>query len=400
MLAGSDRTTVVLIAIAAALLALVAWSALRVLRVRRTFSSVAEEATYDALHTAGLAAPHLRDGLTAHGAARAARHLRALLGVPALAITDTGALLVWEGTPDPLQERVLDLVAPVLRTGDAEVVRDLGPEGAPVRAAVVCPITVDDTVIGALVAYAPQVGYGLQRAAREVARWVSTNVELAELSRQRTRTMEAELLALRAQISPHFVYNCLAAIASFVRTDPARARELLLEFADFTRYSFRRGGAFTTLEEELGNVERYLLLEQARFGPRLFVDLDIAPEVLGVAIPYLSVQPLVENAVRHGLERKVGDGTVRIRARDLGTVTEVSVEDDGVGSDPARVRSVLSGEHDGDNVGLGNVDARLRQVYGDAYGVVVETAPGAGTRVTFHVPKWAPGVHVATMGTS
>ncbi len=86
--------------------------------------------------------------------------------------------------------------------------------------------------------------------------------------------------ALRAQISPHFIYNSLGAIASFVRTDPDRARDLLLEFADFTRYSFRRHGEYTTLAEELRSVERYLLLEQARFGDRLQVTLRIAPEVL------------------------------------------------------------------------------------------------------------------------
>ena len=116
--------------------------------------------------------------------------------------------------------------------------------------------------------------------------------------------MEAELRALRAQISPHFVYNSLTAIASFVRTDPERARELLLEFADFTRYSFRRHGEFTTLAEELRSIERYLVLEQARFGDRLAVTLRVAPEVLPVAVPFLSLQPLVENAVRHGLERQ------------------------------------------------------------------------------------------------
>ena len=99
--------------------------------------------------------------------------------------------------------------------------------------------------------------------------------------------MEAELRALRAQISPHFVYNSLAAIASFVRTDPEQARELLLEFADFTRYAFRRGGEFTTLADELSNVERYLRLEQARFGDRLQISLLVAPEVLSVAVPYL-----------------------------------------------------------------------------------------------------------------
>ena len=114
--------------------------------------------------------------------------------------------------------------------------------------------------------------------------------------------MEAELRALRAQISPHFIYNSLTAIASFTRTDPDRARELLLEFADFTRYALRRGGEFATLAEELRNIERYLVLEQARFGDRLRVSLRVAPEVLPVAVPFLVVQPLVENAVRHGLE--------------------------------------------------------------------------------------------------
>jgi two-component system, LytTR family, sensor kinase len=208
--------------------------------------------------------------------------------------------------------------------------------------------------------------------------------------------MEAELRALRAQISPHFIYNSLAAIASFVRTDPDRARELLLEFADFTRYALRRGGAFTTLAEELRNVERYLVLEQARFGDRLRISLLIAPEVLPVTVPYLAIQPLVENAVRHGLATKEGGGHVSITASDEGAEAVITVEDDGVGSDPQAIRAVLDSHTDGDNVGLGNVDARLRQVYGDDFGLVVETAPGAGTKVTFRVPKYAPGVHPRT----
>ena len=192
--------------------------------------------------------------------------------------------------------------------------------------------------------------------------------------------------------SPPSPCPSLAAIAWSVRTDPDRARELLLEFADFTRYSLRRGGAYTTLAEELGNIERYLALEQARFGDRLQISLLVAPEVLSVAVPFLAIQPLVENAVHHGLESKVGVGHVSITARDDGTEAEIVVEDDGVGSDPEVVRAVLAGESREDSIGLGNVDARLRQVYGDDHGLVVETAPGAGTKVTFRVPKFAPGI--------
>ena len=202
--------------------------------------------------------------------------------------------------------------------------------------------------------------------------------------------------ALRAQISPHFIYNSLGAIASFVRTDPERARELLLEFADFTRYSFRQHGEFTTLAEELRSIERYLLLEQARFGDRLRVVLQVAPEVLGVSIPFLCLQPLVENAVRHGLRVAGRRRRITIEARDADRECVISVEDDGAGQDPERIRAVLAGEAAGDSVGLANVDERLRTTFGDDYGLVVETAPGAGTEWSCGCPSSLPGCAVST----
>jgi two-component system LytT family sensor kinase len=224
---------------------------------------------------------------------------------------------------------------------------------------------------------------------------VSGQIELGTAEAQRHMLMEAELRALRAQISPHFIYNSLTAIASFTRTDPDRARELLLEFADFTRYALRRGGEYATLADELRNTERYLVLEQARFGERLRVSLRVAPEVLPTAVPFLVVQPLVENAVRHGLEGDVEVVTVTITAADAGPDALITVEDDGAGAEPDVISAALQnagGSGRGSSVGLGNVDARLRHVYGDRYGLVVETAPTAGTKVSFRVPKFAPGV--------
>jgi two-component system LytT family sensor kinase len=257
----------------------------------------------------------------------------------------------------------------------------------------VAPLVVEDRVVGTLQVFGSSTSAGLLRATEEVAQWVSGQLALAELDASRTRLMKAEVRALRAQISPHFIYNSLSAIASFVRTDPDRARELLLEFADFTRYSFRQHGEFTTLAEELRSVERYLMLERARFGDRLSVRLQVAPEVLPVTIPFLCLQPLVENAVRHGLEGKAGGGTITIMARDLDRECEITIEDDGAGEDPERVRRALAGHPDIDSVGLGNVDERLRSAFGDDHGLVVETAPDAGTKVTVRVPKYAPGVH-------
>ena len=369
----------------------------RAVRRRTDLGTSADRATFATLHTASLAAPHLREGLTPSGAVRAARHLRVLLGTPAVAITAPGRTLAWDGAGDGHAAAAAEHAADVLARGRTAVLgpRDVACDDAscPIQHAVIAPLVADERVVGTLAAYGPALSAGLVRATDEVAGWVSANIELAELDRSRNRAIEAELRALRAQISPHFVYNSLAAIASFVRTDPERARELLLEFADFTRYAFRSGGEFTTLADELTNIERYLVLEKARFGERLEVRLLVAPEVLSVAIPFLAVQPLVENAVRHGLEAKSGVGHVTLVAADAGSDAVISVEDDGVGSDPDVVRAVLAGESAADSVGLGNVDLRLRQVFGDDYGLEVETAPGAGTKVSFRVPKYAPGVH-------
>ncbi|MET9802520.1 histidine kinase [Streptomyces sp. NPDC006368] len=355
-----------------------------------------ERATFHTLHTASLAAPPLRAGLTEETARKAARRLRPLLGTEALCLTDRAAVLAWDG-PGAAHHRdqVMEQVAELLDSGRSQSVRtECDDLGCPLRWAVIAPLTGEEGVQGALVAYGSRESAVLVRAATEVARWVSVQLELAELDRSRTRLIEAEIRALRAQISPHFIFNSLAAIASFVRTDPERARELLLEFADFTRYSFRRHGDFTQLADELRSIEQYLALAGARFGDRLQVTLQIAPEVLPVTLPFLCLQPLVENAVKHGLEDPRTACRVTIAARDAGAEAVVTIEDDGVGMDPDVLRAILAGERpQTSGIGLSNVDERLRQVYGDDYGLVVETGVGAGMKVTVRVPKYRPGVH-------
>ncbi|MCG7526576.1 histidine kinase [Streptomyces sp. OfavH-34-F] len=354
-----------------------------------------EHATFETLHTASLAAPPLRAGLTEDSARRSARRLRSLLGTDALCLTDRDGVLVWDGEGEHHGRDVMEQVAGVLETGRDTAFRSgCDDVDCPLRWAVAVPLTVDNRVLGTLVAYAPRESAVLARAAGEVARWVCVQLELAELDRSRTRLIEAEIRALRAQISPHFIFNSLAAIASFVRTDPEKARELLLEFADFTRYSFRSHGDFTTLADELHSIDQYLALVRARFGERLSVTLQVAPEVLPVALPFLCLQPLVENAVKHGLEGAVTSSRITISALDAGSEAEVVIEDDGTGMDPQRLRHILRGEG-GRSTGIGllNVDERLRQVYGDEYGLVIETGIGAGMRITVRLPKYRAGVH-------
>ncbi|MFJ5547911.1 sensor histidine kinase [Streptomyces sp. NPDC093225] len=377
------------------------WAARGVRRSGPGLGTPVERATFHTLHTASLAAPPLRGGLTEDTARKAVRRLRPLLGTEALCLTDLDEVLAWDG-PGAGHHLgvVMGKAAQPLASGRSlSVETDCAHPGCPLRWAVIAPLTGEDGVVGALVAYGSRESAVLVRAATEVARWVSVQLELAELDRSRTRLIEAEIKALRAQISPHFIFNSLAAIASFVRTDPERARELLLEFADFTRYSFRSHGEFTQLDDELRSIEQYLALAGARFGDRLTVTLQVAPEVLPVALPFLCLQPLVENAVKHGLGASERDCRIVIAARDAGTEAVVTIEDNGVGMEPAVLRALLAGEGPASSgIGLCNVDERLRQVYGDAYGLVIETGVGAGMKVTVRVPKYRVGVHPSAAG--
>lgn len=358
-----------------------------------------QEATFLALHIAAMAAPSLRAGLTQESARTAVRHLRALLGTSAIAVADGGGLLAWDGALGCHRDHAAEHAGTVLDSARPHVVAVDEPAcdtpGCAIRGGVVVPLTVDGRVVGTLAAYDAVVGAALARTVIEVARWVSGQLELAEADSSRRRAMEVEMRALRGQMSPHFVYNALTTIASFVRTDPERARELLVEFADFNRYALRRVRDFSTLAEELHCVDRYLLLERARFGDRLRFTLRVEPEVLSISVPFLCLQPLVENAVKHGVAAAGRQGEVRVVVSDAGSEAHISVADDGLGMTPERARVLLGGgpapEDEEGGMGLAGVDVRFRQIYGEDYGLVVESAPDAGTTVRLRVPKLLPG---------
>lgn len=199
-------------------------------------------------------------------------------------------------------------------------------------------------------------------------------------------TLEAARLeVLRAQISSHFVYNALAAVAGDIRSDPDEARELLTELAEFTRFAIDGDRLYVTLAEELEYVARYIHLERLRFGGRLDVRLEMDPAVLGTLLPVLSLQPLVENAVRHGLEENAGVGHVEVLGRPLGGDVELRVHDDGAGIDPVRAHEALAGDAGG--VGLSNVQSRLQTSFGEEYGLSFAIGGEAGTTVIMRIPR-------------
>jgi two-component system, LytTR family, sensor kinase len=323
-------------------------------------------------------AASLRGGLGSAEVNTAARGLRRLLDADAVALGGLHGELVWAGRPT---ESAAELAEAVLRS-DAR---------ASAGAAVAMPLHARDELAGVLVVAGPVA----PAAVREAAFWVGEALERARLEESAAAAERAELRALRAEISPHFVYNSLTAIASFVKSDPERARDLMLDFAEYTRHNLARHGDYTTVAGEFRAIEAYLALARAVLGERLRVQVRIAPEILHVALPYLALQPLVENAVRHGVELPGGSGLVQVSGNADGTECVIAVEDDGPGMDPDYAAAVLAGRGSPGSVGLVNVDRRLRTVFGAEYGLVIETAEGAGTRVLLRLPRFQPGVVVS-----
>lgn len=321
----------------------------------------------------------LSGGLRGRGVGSAARRLGRLLDADAVVLADLDGVVARYGTlpPDTDPEALLAQVY-----GHGGVIRQ-----PPLSAA---PLFVADDLAGCLMVS----GDIAQSEVREVAALASDHLDHAVLRVSRERIAAADLGRLRAQISPHFMHNALAAIAALIHADPERARELLSEFADYLRYSFSSEGDYATVAAELQATQTYLELQRARFRDRFDVTVRIAPEVLPVAIPFLVVQPIVENAVRHGLEPKPGgEGRISVSGFGEGPLCVIEIEDDGVGMAPEFARSVLAGTGPpSKGIGLANVDERLRKVYGAEYGLVVETAPESGTKVMIRIPRFMRGV--------
>ena len=340
-----------------------------------------DQATFATLHLAAMAAPALRTGLTRDSARKAVRHLHALLGTHAVAITSTDVALAWDG---PAPRRSSATRAPRSPSGRAQVFAG-EPYGA-----VVVPLTVDGTIVGALAVFddGAERGPGADRH-----RGGPLGVGPAGAGRARllaAAALEAEMRALRAQISPHFVYNALTTIASFVRTDPDRARELLLDFADFARYALSKTHDFTTLADELSCVDRYLLLERARFGDKAALQPAGGPGgAAGAgAVPVPATPGRERHQARHAGPRRHRRGPRGGARRGPGGAHHRRGRrhrhGPRAGQEGARRRP---DRREGSGIGLANVDLRMRQIYGDGYGLVVETALGAGTRVRLRVPK-------------
>jgi len=214
--------------------------------------------------------------------------------------------------------------------------------------------------------------------------WNTLRIEM-KLEEQKRLLLEARLDALQRQINPHFLFNTLNSIASLVRKKPELAREMIVKLSNILRALLKDHESSVPLSDELKFTDDYLDIEVVRFGAeKLRVEKEIDPRTLGVSVPSLLLQPLIENSIKHGLEPRLKGGTITLRSRLEGDHVRIEVADDGVGMGD-RPRSAL--RRPGAGIGMKNVRERLEMLYGNQASFTVVSNPGRGTLVTIEIPS-------------
>lgn len=342
---------------------------------------------------------HLRGGLREESARFTAQLLHDHLDLDAASVISTDRVLAFIGAGADHhivgEPNLTVLTRRALRSGDVMRTQHREEIGCPnpacpLSSAVIAPLHVRGRVTGAIKMYRTagrEITAYDENVARSLARVLSVYLEVAELDELAALATKAELEALRAQISPHFLFNTLTTIASLTRTDPAKAHALIIDLADFFRDALAQHAELVPLERELEHVERYLRFESARYGDRLRVRYDVDPAVYAVSVPLLAVQTLVQNAVGHGIMPLDRPGTVSVAAHAQDGRCEIAVSDDGAGMSAQTLEHAFSrGFGSGAGIGLDSVHRRLLALFGPDCALHVESAVGTGTTARFTVP--------------
>lgn len=345
---------------------------------------------------------YLRQGLTMNSADKVASEILKTTRVSAVAVTNRERILAHVGTGAshhvPGQQIITRATREVLATKELKIAaskEEIGCSGhnCTLKGAILVPLLQRNEVVGVLKLYqdhSRKLSAVDLELVRGLGNLISTQLELAELEKQARLLADAEIRALHAQINPHFLFNAINTIVSFIRFRPEKARELLINLGEYFRRNLHDSGGFVTLEQELEHIEAYLSIERARFGEKLTVQVDIDPLTHHVVVPGLILQPLVENAIKHGLLPKREGGMVHIRASIIkGNVLELIVSDNGVGMDHDPFNRQLAqqqGRNRLSGIGLSNVKGRVESIYGTPYGIEIQSEKGHGTICTITLP--------------
>jgi two-component system sensor histidine kinase LytS len=372
-----------------------------ILRNRERIASIQAQ---KALTIATLTISNLREGLTPDSARETAKILYLYSSVAGVVITDYTHVLAcidgyawnWNSTyrsiKSPLIKKVLKSGEPVFTTNESMEIANSFGLNSEFESSIIVPLKKGDMIQGTLILFGDanhrlndidfQIALGLSRL-------FSAQLELEDIQIKEKLLAEAEIRHLQSQINPHFLFNSLNSIVSLCRSDPEKARELLLILSSYLRANIRDNRNFIKLSEELSQINAYLAIEQVRYRDRIRVRIDVEPECLECFLPPLIIQPLVENAIKHGLWHKEEGGEVLLSISRSDGMLNVLVQDNGQGMPPEILEAISEGKVTGKGkagMGLYNITRRMVQIYGTRYSPRIISAPGKGTKVFLKIP--------------
>jgi two-component system, LytTR family, sensor kinase len=298
------------------------------------------------------------------------------INADAVSITDKNHVLAYVGIGEEHyseeKEIVTDSTKQAIETGEIINIQTKNEEyfhnkEMPLKSAMIIPLKEKNEITGTLKIYycnRNQMTYSQQNLAIGLSQMISTLMEIAKIEQIKEMANKAEIKALQSQINPHFLFNALNTITSFIRIDPENARELIIDLSTYLRYNLESNEKLIDISKELEQVKAYVAIEKARFNDKLNIIYDIEEGIIS-KIPSLIIQPLVENAIIHGILKHKGRGSVKISVKKIDEKnTRISIQDDGIGISDDIIEKVYNGTMPENKIGLYNVHLRLKLIYG------------------------------------
>ncbi|MGG7144261.1 LytS/YhcK type 5TM receptor domain-containing protein [Clostridium nigeriense] len=308
----------------------------------------------------------------------------------AVSITDTKNILAYIGIGKEYynigHEIITDETKEAISSGKI-VIKNTGfkEKSSLLKSAIIIPLKEKNEVIGALKIYykaSNNITFTIETLAVGLSQIISTLMEVSKVEEMKEMANKAELKALQTQINPHFLFNALNAIASSIRINPNNARELIINLSNYLRFNLELNSEFIDINKELKQVKDYIEIEKARFGDKLNVIYDI--DNVDIQIPSLTIQPLVENAIVHGILKDNHNGTIKISVKDEGEKTKISIIDSGIGISEDMINKIYTDNVPEKKIGLYNVHSRIKLIYGEGLNI---KRLDKGTMVEFYIKK-------------
>jgi two-component system, LytTR family, sensor kinase len=334
----------------------------------------------------------LAQGINHETAVDLAKIIHRETDVGSVAITDKERLLAYVGQGSDHHKSGGPIVSPFTKTAIREN-RVIFVDGAnehydcplspdcPLHSVLAVPLCIDSEVIGTINLYEPRHKNFLnmnKTLGEGIARLLSHQLLLARYEMQKNLLVQSELKLLQAQVNPHFLFNALNTIIAILRVDAARSKDLLIHLSNFFRKNLKRSSELSTLEEELDLVNSYLQIEKARFDDRLTIRIDIDPSMMKMILPTFTLQPLVENAFKHGISNTLGPGIARINAFRRDGWAFIEIEDNA---------GIFHEKETGDGQGIKIVDKRIKGRFGENSGITISCVPNELTRISIKIPS-------------